>query len=231
MESDKEFIARLWNSRWTKWLMIFGLAWQIGSGWLDPILIFFDKFLQPVAIKVSGVSPNSDDVSEDRHSFLAGYYSYELFNSMKNSHYVDWPNAFNDNRYRLESSLIALNVPNASLANKIDPSKIANAMETYQRLRIHTEAFLDGKSKKGLSTFHLGFNLALLISESGNVNPSHETIHFYLAETKSNLMYVRENSLNKIPKLELEQLNDCCKGYLSGLVSSFLELKKFYEGK
>jgi len=231
MEPDKEFLAKLWGNRWTKLLIIFGLGWQIISGLKEPAGLLYKEIIIPSVIYLAGSSPNPDDISNERHSFLSGYYSYEIFSFMKRGDYSEWPSAFKDTRYRLESSLVALKVPNASLANEIDPSKILDAMEKYQRLRHHTESFLDNRSLKELSAFHLGLNLALLLEESSNSKPSHETIKFYLAEAKNNLEIIRKNTPNRIQTLEFERFENCCAGYQNGLVSSFIELKKFYGAK
>lgn len=229
-EPDKEILQKLWENKWSRWIMILALGWQILSGLKEPILILYDKALKPIAVHLSGTYPSVESVSSERHSFLAGYYSYELFSFMRSQKYKEWPHLFSDYKNRLEASLVAVGFPNGALVQEIDPTEPLNALEKYQRLRNLAESYLDKKSEKDISAFYIGLYLALLIAESSAESPSKATIDYYIKEIKEKLYIVRQSSLYRLAKLPLEDLDIqmCCKEFQLSFVNSFLQIKKYY---
>lgn len=230
MEPDKAALKKLWEIKWSRWLLYLAAVWGAISGLKDLAIPLYEHAARPAFIYVFGISPNPDAISYDRHAFLAGYDSYHVYKTMITGRAAEWPTEFAAQKNRLEASLISLGIPNAALVQEIDPANILGAIEKYQRIRTFTEIHLDKKSESGISAFYAGLDLALLIEESSSTSPSPQTIVTYAEDLKNRLGTIRSTTPNRLPTLAAETVTqgNCCSNLQKLFIDSYLELKKFY---
>ena len=230
MEPDKLIILRLWNNKWSRWLLIIALLHQTFAGLGGMATKIHTFILKPTYIYLSGNPPDADIVSSQRHSFWVGYYTYETYHSIVNRDYIDWPHAFADTRSRLEASLIALKFPDAKLTNNIDTSDPMAAMSHYFRLRHLYEQYIDSKSKKDLNAYEIGLHLSILLKFSSNSEEDKKTIKEYVDKLIENITYLRSNSTYRIRALEIESFDSdsCCNSFHHSLANDFTEIKRYF---
>lgn len=231
MEPDKVFLKKLWNFKWTRWLLMLALGWQAISGLKDLADPLFKNVLRPTYTYISGAKPDPDDISNDRHAFLAGYEIYQIYLYMRTGAAKATPIEFVDHRNRLEASLMSLGFSNSALIHDINPMHSLDALERYQRVRSLIEAHLDKQGESSIAAFYAGLDLALLVEESSAAHISSPTITTYVTDLKGRLNVIRRAAEpHRLPTIPVEEVpqGDSVSNLQMVFVDSYIALKKFY---
>jgi hypothetical protein len=230
MDEEKSFKQRLWKVKLIYCLLALPIFWDPISKLKEPVGFIYKSVINPAVIYFSGVPPNPDLIADERHAFLAGCYSYELFVLLKNRTDDRWDQAFIDQKDHLEASLMALGFPGSGLVKEINPNNKGEALAIYQRLRTHMEAYLDKKSNSNFAAFKTGFGVRLLMEVSPANTLPDPSVMRYIRDIKNNLISIRASTTYRLPTLAIERINEdaCCEDIVSALVDTFQDLKKFF---
>lgn len=227
---EETFLRRVWGNRFGRAILIVGFSWQVLSGLVDFVGVVNTNIVQPMYLYVSATPPPQESVKYERQSFLLGYLIHQSFLDATKEQRANFPTAVEDTNDRVVSILEALSIPSENFHAWRERASGRVDFLAYQRQQHQIEAQLDLQSESALASYKLGQAISIIEYESAQNAPSKAGIYVFLEQAAKSLEVLRSASDHRVPSLPLDSMTaaNCCKGYESLTIESFLRLKKYF---